>query len=412
MPTFPGPDIPGPLAGLRVLDLSRVLAGPCATQILGDLGADIIKVERPGAGDDTRAWGPPYLKDSKGADTSESAYYMSTNRNKRSVTIDLGNPEGQALVRRMAGSSDVLVENYKVGQMAGWGLGYDDLSGDAPGLVYCSISGFGQTGPYAPRPGYDFLIQGMGGLMSITGEADGPPVKVGVAVSDIVCGLYSAVAVLGALRHRDATGRGQHIDLGLLDTQVAWLMNQGLNYLTSGTAQGRLGNAHPNIVPYQAFEASDGYLILAVGNDAQFQRFCAFAERPSIAEDPRFATNRERVRNRESLTPMIGAVIREHSVRYWLEGLEAVNVPCGPVNTVDQVFADPQVTHRNMEVSMEHPLAGGGARLIGNPIKFSETPVTYRQPPPLLGEHTDAVLEEVLGLNAEQRDRLRAAKVI
>lgn len=403
---------PGPLAGLRVLDLSRILAGPCATQLLGDLGADVIKVERPGTGDDTRGWGPPFLKNAEGADTTESAYYLSTNRNKRSVTIDLGNPEGQALVRRLAGGADVVVENYKVGQMALWGLGYDDLSRDAPGLVYCSISGFGQTGPYAPRPGYDFLIQGMGGLMSITGEADGPPVKVGVAVSDIVCGLYAAVAVLGALRHRDATGQGQHIDLGLLDTQVAWLMNQGLNYLTSGTAPGRLGNAHPNIVPYQAFEASDGYIILAVGNDAQFRRFCAFAGKPGLAEDPRFATNRERVRNRETLVVVIAPLMREHPVRHWLDGLEAVNVPCGPVNSLDQVFADPQVIHRNMEIAMKHPLANGDVRLIGNPIKLSETPVTYRHPPPLLGEHTDAVLEEVLGLSPEERNRLRAAKVI
>jgi crotonobetainyl-CoA:carnitine CoA-transferase CaiB-like acyl-CoA transferase len=380
--------------------------------LLGDLGADVIKVERPGAGDDTRAWGPPYLKDAGGADTTESAYYLSTNRNKRSVTIDLGNPEGQALVRRLARDSDVVMENYKVGQMARWGLGYDRLSADAPRLVYCSISGFGQTGPYAPRPGYDFLVQGMGGLMSITGEPDGPPVKVGVAVSDIVCGLYAAVAVLGALHHRDATGRGQHIDLGLLDTQVSWLMNQGLNYLTSGTAPGRLGNAHPNIVPYQAFEASDGYIILAVGNDAQFRRFCAFAGDTGLAEAPEFATNRERVRNRATLVPAVARIIRRHPVRHWLDGLEAVNVPCGPVNTLDQVFADPQVRHRNMEISMDHPLAGGEARLIGNPIKFSETPVTYRQSPPLLGEHTDTVLEEVLGLDAGERARLRAARVI
>ncbi len=372
----------------------------------------MIKVERPEMGDDTRAWGPPYLKDADGADTTESAYYLSTNRNKRSVTIDLGNSEGQELVRRMARNSDVLLENYKVGQMAGWGLAYDDLSADAPRLVYCSISGFGQTGPYAPRPGYDFLIQGMGGVMSITGEADGPPIKVGVAVADIVCGLYAAVAILGAVRHRDATGQGQHIDLGLLDTQVAWLMNQGLNYLTSGTAPGRLGNAHPNIVPYQAFEASDGYIIVAVGNDAQFRRFCVFAGNPQLAEDPDFATNRQRVRNRATLAAIIERIIRERTVRHWLEGLEAVNVPCGPVNSLDQVFADPQIRHRDMEISMHHPLAGSEARLIGNPIKFSETPVTYRLPPPLLGEHTDAVLEEVLGLDADERNRLRANKVI
>lgn len=403
---------PGPLAGLRVLDLSRILAGPCATQLLGDLGADVIKVERPDAGDDTRFWGPPYLRAADGSDTTESAYYLGTNRNKRSVTIDLGHPEGQALARRMACGSDVVVENYKLGQMAGWGLDYEDLSADAPGLVYCSISGFGQTGPYAARPGYDFLIQGMGGLMSITGAPDGPPMKVGVAVSDIVCGLYAAVAVLGALRHRDATGRGQYIDLGLLDTQVAWLMNQGLNYLTSGQAPGRLGNAHPNIVPYQAFEAADGYIVLAVGNDGQFRRFCVFAGRPGLADDPRFATNRERVRNREALAPLIATLVRARPVGHWVEGLLDVNVPCGPVNGLDQVFADPQVVHRDMEITMEHPLAENGVRLIGNPVKFSDTPVTYRRPPPLLGEHTDEVLAEMLGLDAAERDRLRARKVI
>jgi crotonobetainyl-CoA:carnitine CoA-transferase CaiB-like acyl-CoA transferase len=405
--------ISGPLAGLRILDLTRVLAGPAATQLLADLGADVIKVERPGSGDDTRGWGPPYLKDTAGGDTSESAYYLSANRNKRSVAIDFTQPEGRRIVRQLALRSDVLIENFKVGQMKRWALAYADLKDDLPELIYCSISGFGQTGPYAPRAGYDFLVQGIGGVMSITGEPDGPPIKVGVAVADIVCGLYAATAILAAIRHRDASGTGQYIDLGLLDTQVAWLMNQGMNFLTSGRAPGRLGNAHPNIVPYQAFQASNGHIILAIGNDTQFARFCDFAGVPELSRDALFATNRERVRNRERLVPTIERIVGEHTAEYWLEGLEAINVPCGPVNNLDQVFADPQVKHRGMEIVMDHPLAGDNAlHLIGNPIKFSTTPVAYHRPPPLLGEHTDEVLGELLGLDGADLEHLRAKKVI
>ncbi len=403
----------GPLRGIRVLDLTRVLAGPTATQLLGDLGADVIKIERPGAGDDTRAWGPPYLKGDDGADTSESAYYLSVNRNKRSVTIDLAKPAGRELVRHLAGHCDVLVENFKVGDMARFGLAFDDLRGELPGLVYCSISGFGQTGPYARRPGYDFLIQGMGGIMSITGEPDGQPMKVGVAVADVVCGLYAATAILAALRHRDRSGEGQWIDLSLLDTQIAWLANQGLNYLTSGRAPGRLGNAHPNIVPYQVFEASDGYVIVAVGNDGQFRRLCSVLGNPAWADDPRFATNAERVRNRDALVSLIADRMRGRTAGHWLQALDAVNVPSGPVNTLEQVFADPQVRHREMELVMPHPLAAKDAlHLIADPIRLSATAVSYRLPPPLLGQHTDEVLEEILGLGAEERERLRSLAVI
>jgi crotonobetainyl-CoA:carnitine CoA-transferase CaiB-like acyl-CoA transferase len=402
----------GPLSGLRVLDLTRVLAGPTATQLLGDLGAEVIKVERPGTGDDTRAWGPPYLRDGSGSDTTESAYYLSVNRNKRSLTIDLGKPQGQALVRRLAGRSDVLVENFKVGDMAGRGLSYADLKPDCPRLIYCSITGFGQTGPYAKRPGYDFLVQGMGGIMSITGEADGAPMKVGVAVADIVCGLYAATAILAALRNRDQTGEGQYIDIGLLDTQVAWLANQGLNYLTSGRAPGRLGNAHPNIVPYQAFPSADGYLLIAVGNDGQFRRLCAVLDLAGVADDPAFATNADRVRNRDALVRRIEERTRQHSSDHWLRLLEAAAVPAGPVNDIAEVFADPQIVHREMTVTLPHPLAAAGARLIGNPIHLSSTPVTYRRPPPLLGQHTDEILQETLGLDQEEREQLRAENVI
>ncbi len=411
----------GSLAKIRVLDLTRVLAGPGATQILGDLGADVIKVERPGGGDDTRAWGPPYLKDSAGNDTSESAYYLATNRNKRSVTIDLGNPEGQRLVRGLAARCDVLVENFKVGDMARFGLAYDDLKRDHPGLVFCSITGFGQTGPYASRPGYDFLIQAMGGLMSITGNGDGgsggagggEPMKVGVAVADVVCGLYAAVAILAAVRHRERTGEGQFIDLGLLDTQVAWLVNQGMNYLISGDVPQRLGNAHPNIVTYQAFPARDGYFVIAVGNDAQFRRLCAVLGLGALAGDPNFATNAARVRNRSILVPLIAAQTGRRERSVWLAALRENGVPAGPVNTLDQVFADPQVAHRGMQMAMPHPLAGtAGLSMISSPLRLSATPVSYRRPPPLLGEHTDAILEEVLGVGVHERALLRAAGVI
>ncbi|MBX6320577.1 MAG: CoA transferase [Rhodospirillaceae bacterium] len=403
----------GPLSGLRVFDLTRILAGPTCTQLFGDLGADVIKVERPGAGDDTRKWGPPYVKDAAGRDTTESAYYLSANRNKRSVTIDIAKPEGQALARRLVARCDVLIENFKVGDMTRYGLSYADLKDAHPRLIYCSITGFGQTGPYAARPGYDFLAQGMGGIMSVTGAPDGPPMKVGVAVADVVCGLYAATAVLAALHHRERTGRGQYIDLGLLDTQVAWLVNVGLNYLVGGTVPQRLGNEHPNIVPYTVLPCADGHFILAVGNDAQFAKFCAFAGAPELAGDPRFATNTARVRNREALAPLLVDLARRKSRDEWVEGLTRAGVPCGPVNTVDQVFADPQVQARGMRITMPHPAAGEGTvDLIGNPIKLSDSAVEYRRPPPLLGEHTDEVLHELLDMDGNEIGALRARNVI
>lgn len=405
----------GPLAGIKILDLTRVLAGPVATQLLGDLGADVVKVERPGGGDDTRAWGPPYLRGARGEDATESAYFLSCNRNKRSLTVDLGARAGQDLVRRLAAKADVLIENFKVGDMARFGLAYADLAPLLPRLIYCSISGFGQSGPYASRAGYDFMVQGMGGVMSITGEPDGPPLKVGVAVADVVCGLYAAVAILAALRHRDTTGTGdgrrgggQHIDLGLFDTQVAWLVNQGMNYLTSGRPPTRLGNAHPNIVPYQVFAGADGHLIVAVGNDGQFRKLVEFAGAPGLADDADFATNAARVRNREAIVPILAALIAAKPRRHWLDGLAARGVPCGPVNTIDQVFADPQVLAREMRITMAHPSAGGGeVDLIGNPIKLSASPVAYTRPPPTLGQHTDDVLDDWLGMSAEERQALR-----
>ena len=405
--------VSGPLTGVRILDLSRILAGPTCTQLLGDLGADIIKIEKPGAGDDTRKWGPPYVRDAEGRDTGESAYYLSSNRNKRSVAVDIARPEGAEVVRRLAARADVLIENFKVGGLARYGLDYDRIGGDLPGLVYCSISGFGQTGPKAHRAGYDFLIQGMGGIMSMTGEPDGQPMKVGVGIADVMCGMYACVAILAALRHRDRTGLGQYIDLGLFDSQIAWLINGGLNYLTSGVVPGRLGNAHPNIVPYQVFPTGDGHIILAVGNDAQYRRFCEFAEAAELADDPRFATNAQRVRNRDALVPLIGELTRRHPAAHWLEGLERLGVPCGPVNDLEQVFADPQTEDRGMRISMPHPLAGSGAvDLIGNPIKLSATPVSYRRAPPTLGQHTDEVLEEWLGLGADERRQLHDSGVI
>ena len=402
----------GPLGGLRILDLSRILAGPTCTQLLGDLGADVIKVERAGAGDDTRTWGPPYVKDADGEDTTESAYYLCANRNKRSIGIDISRPEGRDLVLRLLEHCDILIENFKVGGLAKFGLAYDQVKADFPRLVYCSISGFGQDGPYAPRAGYDFLIQGMGGIMSVTGEADGMPLKVGVGIADVMCGMYASVGILSAIRHRDITGEGQYIDLSLLDTQVAWLINGGLNYLTARQVPGRLGNGHPNIVPYQVFPSSDGHFILAVGNDAQYQRFCEFAEVPELATDQRFATNAARVGNREILVPLLAQATARHPNRHWLEGLESRKVPCGPVNDIGEVFADPQIRHREMEITMAHPLSGDDVSLIGNPLRMSETPVTYRRPPPTLGQHADEILEELLGMGEDERRTLRAEKLI
>jgi crotonobetainyl-CoA:carnitine CoA-transferase CaiB-like acyl-CoA transferase len=400
----------GPLDGIRILDLTRILAGPFATQLLADLGADVIKVERPGTGDDTRAWGPPWLKDRDGRETSESAYYLSTNRGKRSVAIDISRPEGAALLRRIAGQSDVLVENFKRDGLVKYGLDWSTLHRELPGLVYASLTGFGQTGPYADRAGYDYQIQGMGGLMSITGEAEGAPMKVGVAISDIMTGMYLTVAILAALRHRDRTGVGQRIDLALLDAQVAWLANQATNYLVGGKVPGRLGNAHPNLVPYQVFRAADAHIVIAVGNDVQFRRFCEFAGLGALAEDVRYRTSADRVKNRDSLVAAIAAAILRQPARHWVEGLERLGVPCGPINDIAQAFSDPQVLARGMLIAMDHPLAGQGAlKLPGNPIKLSESPIAYDRPPPLLGEHTDEVLRGLLGLTADEIARLREA---
>jgi crotonobetainyl-CoA:carnitine CoA-transferase CaiB-like acyl-CoA transferase len=403
----------GPLTGIRVFDMSRVLAGPSCAQLLGDLGADVIKVERPGEGDDTRKWGPPYLKDAEGRDTTESAYYLAANRAKRSLTLDFTKSAGRDLARRLVARCDVLLENYKVGNLAKYGLGYAELQAEFPRLVYCSITGFGQTGPYAPRPGYDYLIQAMGGIMSVTGEPRGEPMKVAVAIADLMTGMYSAVAILAALRHRDATGQGQYIDMALLDTQVAWLANLGQGYLTSGELPARLGNAHATVVPYQVFKTADGHIVVAIGNDGQFRKFCDFAGAPTLASDPRFATNPARIRNRAELIPEMTAILARQTSAYWIQELERIGVPCGPINNLEQVFADPQVRARGMTVELPHPAAGGRAtRLIANPIKFSETPIAYDRAPPTLGQHTDELLNELLGLTAEDTAALRKDGVI
>ncbi|HEY0856013.1 MAG TPA: CaiB/BaiF CoA-transferase family protein [Albitalea sp.] len=388
---------PQSLAGVKVLDLSRVLAGPWCTQTLADLGADVIKVERPGSGDDTRGWGPPFLKDTEGHDTAEAAYYLGTNRNKRSIGIDIAQPAGQQLVRALAARCDVFIENFKVGDMARYGLDAAALCGVNPRLVYCSVTGFGQTGPYRERAGYDYAVQGMGGLMSVTGERDdlpgGGPQKVGVAVADLFTGMYAAVAILAALRHRDLCGEGQFIDMALLDTQVAMLANLGANYLATGVAPKRVGNAHQNIVPYQVFEVADGHIILAVGNDAQFAKFCEVAGLQALAQDSRFARNADRVRHRAVLVPLLAETMRRRSRAAWLAALEAAKVPCGAINDLAEVFADPQVKERGMTVDLPHPLSGS-VPLVASPMKLSATPVQYRRAPPLLGQHTDEVLAE------------------
>jgi crotonobetainyl-CoA:carnitine CoA-transferase CaiB-like acyl-CoA transferase len=417
-PTSPSATTSQPLTGVRVLDLSRVLAGPWCTQTLADLGADVIKIERPmrdgAGGDDTRSWGPPFLKDREGHDTAEAAYYLGTNRNKRSVTVDIAQPEGQALIRRLAGECDVFIENFKVGDMARYGLDAATLRTQYPKLVYCSVTGFGQTGPYRERAGYDYAVQGMGGLMSVTGERDdlpgGGPQKVGVAVADLFTGMYASVAILAALRHRDATGEGQVIDMALLDTQVAMLANLGANYLTTGVAPQRMGNAHQNIVPYQVFETSDGHLILAVGNDGQFAKFCGVAGRPDLAQDPRYARNAARVRHRDTLVPLLAGVLKSRKKHDWLSALEAAKVPCGAINNLGEVFADPHVQSRGMTVAMPHPLTDD-LRLVASPMKLSATPVQYRLPPPLLGEHTNEVLQE-LGWRMDEVEALRNLGVI
>ena len=405
----------GALSGIRVLDLSRVLAGPWASQTLADLGAEVIKIERPGSGDDTRGWGPPFAKDKAGNDTTEAAYYLTANRGKKSLTVDITKPEGQEIVRNLAAQSDVVLENFKVGGLAKYGLDYTSLAKINPKLVYCSITGFGQDGPYKDRPGYDFMIQGMGGLMSITGAPDeapgGQPMKVGVAVADIFTGLYATIGILAALRHRDATGEGQYIDLALLDVQTAVLANQAMNYLTTGKAPERLGNAHPNIVPYEAFPSADGYLILAVGNDSQFKSFCEVAGLNDLPADARYATNRSRVANRETLVPMIRRAMVTKTTDEWIAVLEKANVPCGPINTLDRVFDNPQVQHRGMIRYLDHPVAGK-VPTVANPIKFSKTPISGETAAPMLGQHSDEILRKVADLSDEQIEKLRSAGII
>ncbi|RTZ45752.1 CoA transferase [Candidimonas sp. SYP-B2681] len=400
---------PAPLTGIRVLDLTRVLAGPWCTQNLADLGAEVIKIERPGAGDDTRGWGPPYLKDSHGKDTTEAAYYASANRNKQSVAIDIATERGAGLVRELAKQCDILVENFKVGGLLKYGLDYESIKAINPALIYCSITGFGQTGPYASRPGYDFMIQGMGGLMSITGERDdlngGGPQKAGVAVADLMTGMYSTVGILAALHERTRSGLGQHIDMALLDCQVAMLANQNLNYLTTGVAPQRAGNAHQNLVPYQVFAAADGHLIVAVGNDTQFKAYCQVIGRPALPDDVRFKTNSNRVINRETLIPLLVAAMKTQARDYWLEALERAGVPAGPINTIDQVYDNPQVKARGMLQNLPHSSAGR-APVGASPLRFSDSPVNYHHAAPLLGEHTEQVLRERLGLSVEEIQEL------
>jgi formyl-CoA transferase len=407
--------LPRALGHIRVLDLSRVLAGPWCSQNLADLGADVIKIERPGSGDDTRAWGPPYAKDADGHDTTEAAYYLSANRGKRSVTVDIASPDGQALVRELARHSDVVLENFKVGHLKRYGLDYDSLKAIKPDLVYCSITGFGQDGPYAHRAGYDFLVQGMGGLMSVTGERDdlpgGGPQKVGVALTDLMTGMYATVAVLAALTHRDRTGEGQHIDMALLDTQVAMLANVGSNYLNSGKAPKRWGNAHPNIVPYQTFACADGHIIVATGNDGQYQKFVEAGGRPELALDPRFVTNPLRVQNRDTLVPLLAAMVATKKRDEWIDLLEARGVPCGPINDIGDVFENPQVKAREVAIELPHPVAGK-VKLVRSPMKMSATPATSDKAPPLLGQHTGEVLREVLGKSDDEIAELRGKGVV
>jgi crotonobetainyl-CoA:carnitine CoA-transferase CaiB-like acyl-CoA transferase len=405
--------MPGPLSGIRIFDMTRILAGPTATQILADLGADVIKIERPSTGDDVRAWGPPFLKDKDGRDqTRESVYFNAANRNKRSVTLNLASREGQDLALKLIAKCDVLFENYKTGDLAKYGLAYAQLKDRFPRLVYCSLTGFGQTGPYSDRAGFDLVVQGMGGIMSITGPAGGEPAKVGVGIADVMTGMYCNVAILAALRHRDATGQGQHIDMALLDCQVAWLINEGMNYLHTGRIPRAWGTAHATIVPYQAYPTSDGHFILAVGNDRQFRAFCEFAGRPALADDPRFLTNALRVANRAECDAAVKALTARHPSDHWIEGLSKRAVPCGPVNTIDKVFADPQVKARDMVVEIPHSATGKPERYIASPIKLSGTPVEYRRGAPMVGEHTEEVLGEMLGLDEAAVAKLRAHGVV
>jgi len=406
--------VPGPLSHIRVLDLSRVLAAPWATQNMADLGAEVIKVERPGSGDDSRAFGPPWIKDRDGRDTQDSAYFTSANRGKKSITLNIASPEGSAIARELAAKCDVLIENYKYGDLSRYGLGYEDLRKVNPRLVYCSVTGFGQTGPYRERPGYDFMIQGMGGMMSVTGEPDdapgGGPQRAGVPIADIITGMYASIAICAALVHRERSGRGQHLDLALLDSQIALLAYQNTNYFATGRPPKRIGNLHPNIVPYQPFGAADGEVILACGNDNLYRKFCEAAGCPELAGDPRFATNGKRVENRAELTRLLGDVFRKRTKREWLELLEAAGVPNGPINDVAQVFEEPQVKARGVRIELEHPVAGR-LPMVASPMRFSETPLEYRRAPPLLGEHTEEVLRG-LGKSDAEIARLRSAGVI
>ncbi|MCA3126516.1 MAG: CoA transferase [Rhodocyclaceae bacterium] len=403
------------MSHIRVLDLTRVLAGPWCGQNLADLGAEVTKVERPGKGDDSRAFGPPWIKDAAGNDTAEAAYFVCANRGKQSVTLDLSKPEAQQIVRRLAAQSDVLLENYKVGDLARYGLGYDDLSKENPGLIYCSITGFGQTGPYKDRPGYDFMAQGMGGLMSVTGERDdlpgGGPQRVGVPIVDIMTGMYASIAVCAAIAHRAVSGHGQYIDMALLDTQVAFLSNQGMNYLATGEAPVRLGNTHPNIVPYQTFRTSDGAIILACGNDNLFRKFCEVAGCAELATDARFATNGKRVENRAALTATLDAVFARRSTKDWVAALEGAGVPNGPINDLKQVFEEPQVIARGMRIDVPHPTAGT-VPMVASPMRFSATPIAYEVPPPTLGQHTAEVLAKRLSMSAEEIERLKRDGIV
>ncbi len=397
----------GPLTGIKVFDLTRVLAGPTCVQMLADLGADVVKIEKPGSGDDTRGFAPPFMPG-----TQESAYFVGVNRNKRSVTLDISKPEGQAIALELIAQSDVLCENFKVGALAKYGLGFPQLHERFPRLVYCSITGFGQTGPYAPRPGYDSLIQAMGGVMSLTGDPDGPPQKVGIPLADLFAGLYGCIGVLAALRHRDATGKGQQIDIGMLDTHVAWLANQGMNYLATGDNPPRLGNQHPNIVPYQVFATSDGFMVLSIGNDPTFKRFCDNLGLEHLLADERFATNAARVQNRQLVTDTLAPVMRSKSTAEWVGQLEALKIGCGPINTLKQVFADPHVQAREVLVQMPHPASPDGVQVIANPVRLSATPAQYRLPPPTLGQHTEEILRERLGYDDERLARLRENGII
>jgi len=407
--------VAGPLSHIRVLDLSRVLAGPWASQNLADLGAEVIKIERPGSGDDSRAFGPPWIKDQQGRDTKDSAYFTSANRGKKSLTLNIAVAEGQAIARELAAKCDVLLENYKHGDLARYGLGYDHVHKLNPRLVYCSVTGFGQTGPHRERPGYDFMIQGMGGMMSVTGEPDdapgGGPQRAGVPIADIITGMYASIAICAALAHRERSGKGQHLDLALLDSQIALLAYQNTNYFATGKPPKRIGNLHPNIVPYQPFRTADGEVILACGNDNLYRKFCEAAGCPELARDPRFSTNGKRVENRVELTRLLGEVFRKRSKREWLELLEAAGVPNGPINDVAQVFEEPQVKARGVRLELEHA-AAGALPSVASPMRFSETPIEYRRGPPVLGEHTEEVLRGLLGKNEDDIARLRSTGVI